>query len=343
MPKNKNFQKRITILDECFSFSTVFYTLEKLSEVLEEKMGFSVSRRTIQNDIKYIEALIEENISRDKDLDELIVFIKGLFDGEKAVWRYLTPNYSLGNQLLSKSDQEQLEETLVILSRYRNRADFIWLDELFPRIESSFNLVHEDYNSLISYQTNRDYIGQPLVGKLYNQLIRKKVLYIEYKPFKEAKSYTREIHPYHLKQYNSRWFLFGYQDEKLYSGITNLALDRIKSFTETAEKIKVDTIDWVDFFDDILGVSKNEEKAVLIKLRFRENRIKYIDTKPIHGATQKRDPSDSSGLTRTIQVIPNRELYQTLLSFGKDLEVIEPDFVKMDLKVHAQEMIKYYE
>lgn len=343
MPTTKNFQKRITILDECFSYSTGLYTLEKLGEVLEEKMGLSVSRRTIQNDIKYIEALIEENLSLDKDLDELTVFTKGLFDGKKTAWRYLTSNYSLGNQLLSKSDQEQLEETLAILSRYRNRADFTWLDELFPRIESSFNLVHEDYNSLISYQTNRDYIGQPLVGKLYNQLIRKNVLHIEYKPFKEAKSYTRTVHPYHLKQYNNRWFLFGYQEDKSYSGITNLALDRIQSFTETAEKINIDTIDWGDFFDDIIGVSKNEEEAVLIKLRFREKRIKYIDTKPIHGATQKRDLSDSSGLTRTIQVIPNRELYQTLLSFGKDLEVIEPDFVKIELKVHAQEMIKYYE
>lgn len=69
-----------------------------------------------------------------------------LFHGEKTAFRYSNADYALDNQLLSKSDQEQLEETLVILSRYRNRADFDWLDALFPRIETSFNLAHEDYD-----------------------------------------------------------------------------------------------------------------------------------------------------------------------------------------------------
>lgn len=342
MPNTKNFQKRITILDECFSYSSGLYTLEKLGNVLEEKMGFPVARKTIQNDIKYIKERIEENISMSDDIDDLEVFVKGIYDGKKKAFRYVTPNYSLGNQLLSKSDKEQLEETLAILSRYRNRADFNWLDELFPRIESSFNLAHEDYNSLISYQSNRDYTGQSMVGKLYNQLLRKKVLNIEYRSFKEEKSHIRTIHPYHLKQYNNRWFLFGYQKEDTYTGITNLALDRIISFTETTQTIEQDTIDWGDYFDDIIGVSKNKEDTVLIKLRFRESRIKYVDTKPIHGATQKTDRSDPNGLTRIIKVIPNKELYQTLLSFGKDVEVLEPDFVKNELKNQAQEMLKYY-
>ncbi|WP_416440836.1 helix-turn-helix transcriptional regulator [Leeuwenhoekiella sp. A16] len=342
MPTNKNFQKRITILDECFSRNNGLYTLEKLSDVLMEKMGHSVSRKTIQNDIKYIKEHIEENQSLENNIDDLKVFVTGLYDGKKTAFRYVTPDYSLGNQLLSKSDQEQLEETLAILSRYRNRADFDWLDELFPRIETCFNLVHEDYDSLISYQSNRDYTGQPLVGRLYNQLLRKKVLCIEYKSFKEAESRIRTIHPYHLKQYNNRWFLFGYQQEDTYTGITNLALDRILSFTETTETIKPDNVNWGDYFDEIIGVSKSDDAAVLIKLRFRESRIKYIDTKPIHGATQKKDHSDPDGLTRTITVIPNNELYQTLLSFGKDVEVIAPDFIKEKLEHHAQEMLKYY-
>ena len=121
MPNTKNFQKRITILDECFSYSSGLYTLEKLGNVLEEKMGFPVARKTIQNDIKYIKERIEENISMSDDIDDLEVFVKGIYDGKKKAFRYVTPNYSLGNQLLSKSDKEQLEETLAILSRYKRK------------------------------------------------------------------------------------------------------------------------------------------------------------------------------------------------------------------------------
>ena len=51
MPANKNFQKRITILDECFSSRVGLYTLEKLIEIVSEKLEGNISRRTIQNDI----------------------------------------------------------------------------------------------------------------------------------------------------------------------------------------------------------------------------------------------------------------------------------------------------
>ena len=343
MPKNKNFQKRITILDECFSSRTGLFTLDKLGQVLFEKMGVTISRRTIQNDIDYIKELIEENISTTSDIDNSPVFVPKLFDGKKTIFRYASAEYSLGNQLLSKSDKEQLEETLAILSRYRNRADFDWLDALFPRIETAFNLVHEDYNGLISYQTNRDYVGQALVGKLYNQLLRKKVIKVSYKPFQNTDSYIRTIHPYHLKQYNNRWFLFGLQEDDNYVGITNLALDRIQNFTETNKHIKKDTIQWGDYFDDMIGVSKNEgDMPIKIKLRFDKKRVRYVITKPLHGASQKLDSSDLNRNTIYIEVIPNRELYQTLLSFGKDVEVLEPYVVREKMKEHALKLEEYY-
>ncbi|GGF79129.1 helix-turn-helix transcriptional regulator [Wenyingzhuangia marina] len=332
MPKNKNYQKRITVLDECFASRTGLYTLEKLEQVILEKLEIKVSKRTIQNDIDSIRDIIENDIAKDIDVDQYPVFQTGLYEGKKKVFRYAKAEYALGNQLLSKSDQEQLEDTLAILARYRNREEFNWLDELFPRIQSAFELVHEDYSGLISYETNRDYTGQSWVGKLYNQLVKGKILNIEYKTFASETSYIRKVHPYHLKQYNSRWFLFGYEEGENYTGITNLALDRIVSITETTENSLPNTIDWGDYFDEIIGVSKpNDIEPIDIKLRFSSSRIQYVSTKPIHGASQRMDKTDPENRTIIINVIPNRELYQTLLSFGNDVEVIEPDFIKKEL------------
>ncbi len=343
MPQNKNFQKRITILDECFASRTGAFTLEKLIDIIQEKLDVYVSRKTVQNDIKYIRETIESDMSNNIDFQENPVFIPKLFDGKKTIFKYTNENLALGNQLLSKTDQEQLEETLAILARYRNRQDFFWLDELFPRIEASFNLVHEDYSGLISYQSNRDYSGQSWVGKLYNQLVRKKVLIIEYKGFNNTSSYLRKIHPYHLKQYNNRWFLFGLEISEKYTGITNLALDRIVEVTETIEEIEPNTVDWGDYFDDIIGVSKPlNEQPINIKLRFAKKRIQYVTTKPIHGVSQKIDKSDPEGRTISINVIQNNELYQTLLSFGSDVEVLEPENVILELKRITNEMKKYY-
>jgi predicted DNA-binding transcriptional regulator YafY len=344
MPQNKNFQKRITILDACFAKPTGAYTLEKLINIVEENLDTPVSRRTIQNDIKYIKETIEDDLSKNYDLEEFPVFTAKLFDGKKSVFRYSKPEYALGNQLLSKSDQDQLEDTLSILSRYKNREDFSWLDEMFPRIKTAFNLVHEDHNALISYQSNRDYTGESLVGSLYNQLVQKKVLLIEYKSFNDSESQIRKIHPYHLKQYNDRWFLFGHQESEKYTGITNLALDRIVNYTETTENILPDNNEWAEYFDEIIGVSRAaDEKPIDIKLRFSKQRIKYVTTKPIHGASQYPDKSDPENRTLIINLIPNRELYQNLFSFGADVEVVSPESVRIEMKKMVTELYKLYE
>ena len=343
MPKNKNFQQRITILDECFSSPTGLYTLEKLAETLFNRLGLEVSRRTIQNDKNEIEKLIHVQLAQSVDFDKYPVFEEGLYDGKKTAFRYSSSEYTLGNSLLSKSDQEQLKDTLSILSRYRNRADFNWLDELFPRIKTAFNLVHEDHNALISYQSNRDYTGEPLVGKLYNQLVQSKVLLIEYKSFNDTESQIRKIHPYHLKQYNNRWFLFGYQESENYTGITNLALDRIVGFNETTESINSDKTDWGDYFDEMIGVSRSiDEEPIEIKLRFSSHRIKYVTTKPIHGATQRLDKTDPENRTIIINLVPNRELYQNLLSFGEDVEVISPVSMRNEIKEKVLKMNNLY-
>lgn len=342
MPQNKNFQQRITILDSCFASPTGMYTLDKLQTVISEKLDKHVSRRTLQDDISHILSIIHEDQSSTYDLERFPVFIKGLKDGKKKVFRYSNLDYALGNHLLSKSDQEQLQDTLSILSRYRNREEFSWLDDLFPRIEAAFDLVHEDYNGWISYQNNRDYSGQLLLGKLYNQLIQKKVIHVQYKPF-ESESYQRTLHPYHLKQYNNRWFLFGYEEGTRFKGITNLALDRIESFSETIISVSPDITNWGDYFDDIIGVSRPEgKKATTIVLRFTKKTIPYVMTKPIHGATQRLDKSDSEKRTITIELIPNREFYQLLFSFGKEVEVIAPLEIRNQFKKEVVTMLSQY-
>lgn len=344
LPQNKNSRKRITILDECFANPSGKFTLEKLEDLIKERLGVGVSKRTLQNDINYIREVIEQNHSESIDFSKEPVFIPKLFEGKKNIFKYSNPNLALGNQLLSKSDKEQLEDTLSILARYRKRKDFYWLDELFPRIEASFDLVHQDYDGLISYQSNRDYVGQSWVGRLYNQLLRKKVLIIEYKDFKNENSYLRKVHPYHLKQFNNRWFLFGHEKSEKYTGVTNLALDRIIDITETTEDIIPNTINWGDFFDEMIGVSGSIDQQVEeIKLKFSEKRLPYVLTKPIHGASQRMDKMDPDGLTVIIEVPINFELIQTILSFGNDVQVISPKKLVNTFKEIVNDLKELYE
>ena len=136
--------------------------------------------------------------------------------------------------------------------------------------------------------------------------------------------------------------LFGLEESDNYTGITNLALDRIITITETIDNITPNVTNWGDFFDQMIGVSfAANQKSIDLKLKFSLKRIPYVLTKPIHG-DQRIDKTDPEKRTIIINLLPNNEMYQSILSFGSDVQVIEPTEVKEKIKEITNTMNEYY-
>jgi predicted DNA-binding transcriptional regulator YafY len=157
------------------------------------------------------------------------------------------------------------------------------------------------------------------------------VLRIEYHPFDSDFPIEFIIHPYHLRQYNNRWFLFGLNPEKgKYDW--NLALDRIVKINETKIKyIKNDEIKWNEYFEDIIGVTKPSGMyPITILLHFVGSTGKYIESKPIHGS-QKSRWLDSNTLEVKVHLIINYEFERLVLSYGEGVIVKYPDDFKVQI------------
>lgn len=324
MAVNKNAQLRYNIIDRCLSNfyrrHTYYTILEEVNHALEEHGSDGIKLRQLQEDLKFMQS----------DAGFRIELAEGLKDGRKRVLRYANKNFSIADHPLNQMDSDQLEATIRILNRYKRRKEFSWLQAFIPRLEQAFDLVTDAGSNIISYQENVDLKGGNFLGVLFNAIVKEKVLKIEYQPY-QKKPETNFLHPWHLKQYNDRWFLLGYNEG--YNAISNFPLDRINSIDETGRIFRKNEIDWEDYFDDIIGVTKPEDtESEKIILRFAENRIDYVKTKPLHGVTQRMVKSDPEGRTIQIEVIPNFELYQTLLSFGGDVEVLSPEFVRDKMK-----------
>ncbi len=334
MATNKHAQIRYNILDRCFSNFNRVYTYEDLlneiNEVLIEIGTEGIQLRQLQYDIAHMKSDAGYRIELDEDLKHY----------NKRVFRYKSKNFSLANHPLNQYDSEQLESTLAILSRYKHREEFSWIEELIPRMEQAFDLVSSDDNCIVSYQENFDLKGREHISVLFNLILKQKQAKLEYEPYGKP-IIEVIICPYHLKQYNNRWFLFGFNE--LYQSLPNYPLDRILSIDELSTSFKSSETNWLDYFDDIIGVSKPEGALpIKITLKFSEKRINYALTKPLH-RTQKKVKSDVSGKTITIKVIPNPELYQLLLSFGEDLEVISPADVRVEMMRKITQMKEKYE
>jgi predicted DNA-binding transcriptional regulator YafY len=204
---------------------------------------------------------------------------------------------------------------------------------MIPMLESKFGLI-ERKHEIINFENNIDLKGLHFLTPLFNAIINCRVLIVKYKDFKSSEPYEITFHPYYLKQYNNRWFVFGLNLENKVPN-WNLALDRIEYLSETNLKYTPSNTDWEEYFFDIVGVTRPAGVALQeIVLNFSPEVAPYVLTKPIHPSQKHKN--EPTGLEIKIKVIPNFELERLILSFGEQIKVISPQ----DFKERISQRIK---
>lgn len=316
MPKNKNASLRYQIIDRCLKNRSRKWTWQNLLEKINEELLDKHS-----DDKGISKAQFFQDINDMKELYEGIEIEKKK-EGKTSFYRYSETSRPINEQPLTETEVKQLKSAMIVLSRFKGLPQFEWINEIIPMLESKMGLVNAD-KEVITFENNPEYVGRPYIPVLFNAIINKRALKITYRDFKSSVAYDVELHPYHLRQYNSRWFLFGY-NPSWPDKIQNLALDRIKKIEELTIKYKSSDIDWDDYFDDLIGVTKFNLTAVEIKLLINDaEQAAYIQTKPIHHS-QKQIKQVEGGFETSIKVIPNYELESLILSFGERIKILSP-------------------
>jgi len=323
MPINKNALIRYQTLDRCFSNPGRNYFIEDLLEEVNNTLSEhnsstdGIRRRQLFEDIKFMESENGWNIELDK-----------ITDGKKKYYRYCDPKFSINNSPLNETEAEQLKAALLVMSRFKGSPQFSWVEELIPKLEQTFGLKESE--EIISFDTNPYLKGIEYLGELFEAIHNKQPLKIAYQSFKKEIPDISVFYPYYLKQFNNRWYVFGQQ--KGFNTLSVKALDRIEKIEKSTEPfIENRQYDFSEYFEDIIGINRGKgEKPELITLWFAPSKAPYVKTKPLHGS-QKKKQENESGLTITIEVIPNYELKSLLLSFGKEVKVLTPQWLHKEL------------
>lgn len=196
---------------------------------------------------------------------------------------YKKEGFSIYHAGLTEEELSKLNETIQVLSRFKGLPQFKWLEELSTRFKSSF-MATPNCESIISFEDNRFAEGKQYISLLFESITQKQVLKISYQPFEQETPAEQEIHPYYLKEYNNRWFLFGLDSSLM--KLSTLTLDRIKE-VKKAGSVYIANTKWNfgEYFEDVIGVTvKEEKKAEPIKLWVDGEQYNYIKTKPLHGS-----------------------------------------------------------
>lgn len=324
MPVNKNAFVRYQLLDYCFRNKR--YNIDNLVDYVSDKLGYNISLRQIREDISNMK------------LDPYDAPIKAVrYNGNKSYYVYSDSSYNLFENELSADELKKLRATIEMLGRYRGIPANVWLEEVISSLEIRFG-VKPNSEKLISFAQNDMLRGVEYLSDIIDATINHQVLEITYQSFgREARVCV--VHPYYVKQYNGRWFLFGLNPEK--ERIENYALDRIASFKiSDVAFVKNDKVDFDTYFNDVIGVSVpyGDVPTEKVVLRFTEQRFPYVVSKPLHPSQEVcKEPN-----TISICVKPNRELSQQIFSFLPDVEVLSPEWFRKEIKEKIEENLKKY-
>jgi predicted DNA-binding transcriptional regulator YafY len=336
MATNKNALIRYKVLDNCFRNPGRRYFIDDLiaeceSVLLEiDPESNGISRRQIFEDIAFMESSEGWSIELDK-----------LRDGKKVHYRYSDKSFSINNMPLNEVEINQLKSAMDILTQFKGMPQFEWMNELVPKLQQGIS--SEKLSTIImEFESNQNLRGIEYLGTLFNSIFYKKILKISYQPFENDAPFDVVIHPYFLKQYNNRWFLFGYNPEKEKHD-WNLAIDRIISIKETNEKYqKNNKVDWQEYFKDIIGVTKPiDAESEKVVLHFKGRTGNYMETKPLHHS-QKPKWIDDNTLEISLDIIINYELERLILSYADSVSVIQPLSLSAAIKKRLEEALKQY-
>ena len=334
MSITKNAFLRYQTLNRCFKNNGRNYLIADLLEEVNTALfddnpsNNGIQIRQLRDDIKFMKSEAGFNAP----IESRVI------DGKKHAYFYIDPNFSISNMPINETELLQFKNALTLLSRFEGSPGFEWISEVSVILQDSFGLKTNN-EKVISFERNLDYTGENYISQLFNAIVNKRVLSIEYEPFGQEMTVIN-FHPYFLKQYNNRWFVFGLNEENNIA-TWNLALDRIKSLEEIHVTYRQNETDWDFHFSSIYGVSKpfdkNEEE---IHLLFSKRQAPYIITKPIHETQKHYELED--GLLVKIKVIPNFDLEQLILSFGEGVKVLLPIHLKEKISARIELSLSKY-
>lgn len=318
MPVDKQVLLRYQVLNKCFRNRYREYTIDDLvdecNKALRRMDKPDVSKRTIQNDINTLEA------------DYHIRLNENLRQGRKRLYRYTDTSYSLPLYRMDDEERNKIEDAIYVLKDFEGEPLYDWVRTILMQIEGG--LFDGESSPVVSFQTNLDYTGLNHFSKLLQAIIKKRVLKIEYAPFGKD-SYSERVYPYHLKQFNDRWYLIA--QAVGYDSLGHYALDRIEGFEEISIPYKESDVDFEEYFDDVIGVTVPEHlEPVDVVMRVSNNRFNYIKTKPLH-LSQRVISEDKNHTTISINVKITKELIALIHSFGPDIEIVSPASLRAEI------------
>ena len=194
--------------------------------------------------------------------------------------------------------------------------------------------------------------GQTWLTPIAEAMRRNHVLSITHQGFGKPEANTFEIEPYCLKVVKRRWYVVArspyYSERNKEKGIKPAdvyrvyALDRISDIQDMGKAFKMKkNFDVNQYFEGCCGVITSDEPIQRIILLAYGGFADYLRTLPLHESQREIEGDDESTLFE-YHLKPTFDFYQLVLAQGDQVEVLEPESVRNEMRNFAKNMLDYY-
>ena len=262
-------------------------------------------------------------------------------EGRQIYYQYRDPNFSIFNSPLSEDDMATVYATLEVMERFEGQSGFEWVEEVSAHLRTTLNMG-KDPKSFIAFDDNAQLKGMQHFALLHEYIRCGQPIVVEYRPYNNPELLKETIHPYFLKQFNSRWFVLGYNAK--YEAVTNFALDRIVSIEKSnVPYIMNKKYNFSEYFKNVIGVSIDEKPVEEVLIEVDGQQYPYVSSKPMHHSQQYVKNTPEGNVIISLKVITNFELKQTILSYGKRMTVLKPEHLANEIEEEIKELLKKYQ
>lgn len=166
-------------------------------------------------------------------------------------------------------------------------------------------------------------------------------LKVSYRTFWNPEEYTMEIEPYFLKVYKQRWYLIGISDRHP-GEIRVYGLDRMNSVEETENKFKYPKgFDPKEFCAKSFGIFLSDRKPEFVTLKVTDNQQSFVRSLPLHWSQKGVETHQEYSIFRYF-LAPEYDFEQELLSRAGTVEVLEPKWLREEMKGLIEKMFNKY-
>jgi predicted DNA-binding transcriptional regulator YafY len=335
MPHIKNALIRFRIIDRALRNKYNPYPSKAaLREACEEALYGSVDGANICN------STVEKDMFAMKMEHDAPIKYSKKFSG----YYYTDPDFSLNDIPLTEDDIEAIRFATNTLSQFKDMDMFKQfgnaIGKIVDRITISQDPNDKAIRDFVQFETPINSGGNEFLNPILQSIKNGTALYFDYESFQTQKKKARKVLPLLLKEYRNRWYLLSFDVIK--DGIITYALDRMSELQTSEEKLSCGVEFNPDqFFRHAIGITASNGNPEHVVFKADNVAAKYIESQPFH-ASQRILKEGKNKTSFEMDVFISEELIRALMSYGGEIEVLEPELLREHIVRRVKEMVDNY-